>query len=226
MPDAARPPEFINWSMTTRPVDLSADPAIPGTVPGPPLTVQTLGVPRVWVAGAACPLSGKSLALLVYLALEGPVHRDLLTELLWTEKAGQGARGNLRQELYRLRGKLPGGWLRLEGDWAEVRGAQVDALQLRDHLAAGPLGGRRRTGGRRISDGPDAARRRGFRRVARSAGGAVARREPAGAGRLGRRTRAPGRVPGGAGGASARLRPRRLQRNAPAGRHPAAAGAG
>ncbi|WP_161883399.1 ATP-binding protein [Deinococcus alpinitundrae] len=123
--------------MTTRPVDLSADQPPPATVPGSPLTLQTLGVPRVWVAGAACPLSGKSLALLVYLALEGPAHRDLLTELLWTEKAGQGARGNLRQELYRLRGKLPDGWLKLEGDWAEVRSPQVDVLQLRAHLAAG-----------------------------------------------------------------------------------------
>ncbi|GAA4001547.1 AAA family ATPase [Deinococcus rubellus] len=123
--------------MTTWPVALTTGQATHDTVPVPTLTVQTLGVPRIWVASELCTLSGKSLALLVYLALEGPVHRDLLTELLWTEKAGQGARGNLRQELYRLRSKLPGSWLRVEGDWVEVRGAEVDALQLRAHLAAG-----------------------------------------------------------------------------------------
>ena len=123
--------------MTTRPVGLTAAQAPRTAFSTPTLLVQTLGPPQVRVAGGPCALSGKSLALVVYLALEGPVHRDLLTELLWTEKAGQGARSNLRQELYRLRGKLPSGWLNLEGEWAELRGAEVDALKLRAHLTAG-----------------------------------------------------------------------------------------
>ncbi|AWN23561.1 hypothetical protein DKM44_10260 [Deinococcus irradiatisoli] len=101
------------------------------------LRVQTLGVPHVWSAGTPCALSGKSMALLVYLALEGTVHRDILTELLWTDKAGQGARSNLRQELYRLRGKLGGEWLRFEGEWITLCGADVDLLDLRAHLRAG-----------------------------------------------------------------------------------------
>ncbi len=106
-------------------------------VSGVRLRVQTLGVPHVWSGDAACLLSGKSMALLVYLALEGAVHRDVLTELLWTSKAGQSARGNLRQELYRLRGKLGGEWLRLEGEWITLCGAEVDVLVLREHLRAG-----------------------------------------------------------------------------------------
>ncbi len=102
-----------------------------------PLFLQTLGVPHVWVSGQAQALSGKSMALLMYLALEGPVHREVLTELLWTDKAGQGARGNLRQELYRLRGKLPGLALSVDGDWIGLSGAEVDLRQLRTHLEAG-----------------------------------------------------------------------------------------
>ena len=102
-----------------------------------PLLLQTLGVPHVWVAGQPQALSGKSMALLMYLALEGPVHRELLTELLWTDKAGQGARGNLRQELYRLRGKLPGLALSVDGDWIGLSGAEVDVRQLRAHLGSG-----------------------------------------------------------------------------------------
>jgi DNA-binding SARP family transcriptional activator/Tfp pilus assembly protein PilF len=102
------------------------------------LRLQSLGAAQVWAGDQPLALSGKSLALLMYLAIAGRSHRGALAELLWTDKAAHGARGNLRQELYRLRGKLPEGALHLEGEWVSLsERCEVDVLRFRAHLADG-----------------------------------------------------------------------------------------
>ena len=57
------------------------------------------------------------------LALEGKSHRDSLADLLWTEEAALGLRGNLHQELHRLWDNLPPGALHLGGDWVSLGAA-------------------------------------------------------------------------------------------------------
>ncbi|ADI14066.1 tetratricopeptide repeat protein [Truepera radiovictrix] len=92
--------------------------------PGPLLTL--LGAPALWWQGQEVVLQPKQLALLIYVALEGPCPRADLTELLW----GPGRGANLRTALYKLRG-LPGaeGWLR-DGDLVGVAVAtDVAALE-------------------------------------------------------------------------------------------------
>lgn len=61
------------------------------------------GAAGLYVEGRKVPLRNKSLALLYYLAIEGPIRRAVMAELLW-ERAS--ARQNLRVELHELRNAL------------------------------------------------------------------------------------------------------------------------
>jgi DNA-binding SARP family transcriptional activator len=71
------------------------------------LELKLFGPPQVLLEGQAVALpTRKLLAVLAYLAIEGPTSRGRLAELLW-EADEERAKGNLRGELYRLRkGKL------------------------------------------------------------------------------------------------------------------------
>ena len=62
------------------------------------MTLRLLGSPRITLAGRDLhPPTRKTLAILTYLALEGPTLRERLAEVLWS-----GSRLSVRQELYRL----------------------------------------------------------------------------------------------------------------------------
>ncbi|MGE0331735.1 MAG: BTAD domain-containing putative transcriptional regulator [Ramlibacter sp.] len=78
-------------------------------------------------------LPAKSLALLIYIAMERrPVRREVLADMFWCDTGDDGARANLRLALTKLRQRLPGV---IHAD-AETVGidagadVQVDALQL------------------------------------------------------------------------------------------------
>lgn len=69
----------------------------------PPAALSLRGPARLTVDGAPVKLRSKGLALLYYLALEGPTRREHLAHVLW----GHGrAMQNLRVELHRLRATL------------------------------------------------------------------------------------------------------------------------
>lgn len=69
-----------------------------------PAAILVLGGPaQLLVEGQQVKLRSKGLALLYYLALEGPTRRERLAHLLWGHG---GALGNLRVELHRLRSTL------------------------------------------------------------------------------------------------------------------------
>jgi DNA-binding SARP family transcriptional activator/tetratricopeptide (TPR) repeat protein len=76
----------------------------------------------------------KLLALLAYLALEGPTTRSRLAELLW-DRADERARANLRGELYRLKKTA----LRLEdrGERLALTGISSDIEDFERHVAQG-----------------------------------------------------------------------------------------
>lgn len=79
----------------------------------PLLKLVCLGAPQVWLGETllSTRLSGKALALFIYLALTGQSHgRDLLADLLWSELPNQQARNNLRYLLPELR-KVVGNYL-------------------------------------------------------------------------------------------------------------------
>ena len=63
------------------------------------LTLTLLGSPQARWQGEVLTLQPRHLALVCYLALEGPTPRDSLAELLW----GPGRGANLRTALYGLR---------------------------------------------------------------------------------------------------------------------------
>ncbi len=70
-----------------------------------PVRVQLFGVPRVFHGDRELALTvRKTLALFVYLAVEGPTSRARLAELFWGGLDEATARRNLRRALHRLRG--------------------------------------------------------------------------------------------------------------------------
>lgn len=86
----------------------------------PPAVLSLLGSARLTIDGAPVKLRLKGLALLYYLALEGPTRREHLAHLLW----GHGrALQNLRVELHRLR-------VTLQEHGLEPLEAAADPLQL------------------------------------------------------------------------------------------------
>ncbi|MFC4453615.1 ATP-binding protein [Deinococcus sonorensis] len=103
------------------------------------MQARLLGTPSLVVSGQAVrPPSRKSLALLTYVALEGPTPRERLAGLLWSDLPPDGARHNLRQELYRLGRSALAPYLVATPDTVgltpEVR---VDALDVLAFEAAG-----------------------------------------------------------------------------------------
>jgi len=74
-------------------------PRIPTAIAQLPL----LGPAGLFAGGVNVPLRTKSLAILYYLAIEGPISRSAMAELLWEHAS---ARQNLRVELHHLRRAL------------------------------------------------------------------------------------------------------------------------
>ena len=97
------------------------------------LELQLLGPPTIRLAGIEIsPPTRKSLALLAYLALEGSQSRGKLADLLWSDLNEDGARKNLRKELFRLRGSPLEPFIQTPEDRVELIGVQVDARQFTD----------------------------------------------------------------------------------------------
>ena len=90
------------------------------------LTLTLLGSPQVRWEGKALTLQPRHLALVCYLALNGPTPRDDLAELLW----GPGKSANLRTALYNLR-HAPGAetWLQDGERVCVVASSDVGALE-------------------------------------------------------------------------------------------------
>lgn len=89
------------------------------------LELRLLGVPQIFIDGRESTFrTRKALALLVYLAVEGGMHRrDKLAELLWPTSKSRGGRTALRSALARIRRALGegdtgprDGLLKIEGD--------------------------------------------------------------------------------------------------------------
>ncbi|WP_174368599.1 BTAD domain-containing putative transcriptional regulator [Deinococcus sp. JMULE3] len=109
---------------------------------GSVLVLRTLGVPRASVVGAPLDVTGKSLALLMFLAVEGETPREVLADLLWSDQEGDAARRNLRVQLHRLKGAGLSDWLEVGPGAVALRGeVQVDLLALRAALASGDVAG-------------------------------------------------------------------------------------
>jgi predicted ATPase/DNA-binding SARP family transcriptional activator len=77
------------------------------------LFLYLLGAPRVELNGKLIEITRrKSLALLIYLALNPGAHsRDLLATTFWPENSQRSARVNLRRALFVLNNSLPGEWI-------------------------------------------------------------------------------------------------------------------
>ncbi|NIW35202.1 MAG: hypothetical protein GWN32_01055 [Gemmatimonadetes bacterium] len=75
----------------------------------------------------------QQLALLIYLAIEGPTARTRLLSIFWPDREAERARHSLSQALYALRGAVGEDVLQLEGDKVSVAesACRVDALDLR-----------------------------------------------------------------------------------------------
>lgn len=108
-----------------------------------PPRLRLLGQAGVWLEGGEVRLpTRKALALLAYLALDGPAPRSVLADLLWTELDEDTARKNLRQELHRLGGTPLGPFLALTPDTVALRGWEdSDAAQFQARLGANDLAG-------------------------------------------------------------------------------------
>lgn len=110
----------------------------------PILELRLLGAPRVLRAGREVKLARKSVALLAYLATQGPTAREEIASLLWGSFETGNANGNLRRELHRIREttvrdhcETTGGVLRLKSYSADTddlaaAGVLLHGLELRD----------------------------------------------------------------------------------------------
>ena len=78
------------------------------------------------------PAHKQKFALLVYLAVEGPVSRDRLLSVFWPEREEEKARHSLSQALYALKRELQEDCVRVEGDTISCScdGLTVDITQL------------------------------------------------------------------------------------------------
>jgi DNA-binding SARP family transcriptional activator/tetratricopeptide (TPR) repeat protein len=98
------------------------------TVIAPSLELRLLGPPMVFVDGQEIVLpTRKALALVAYLACEGAQTRAHLAELLWGDLDDDGARKNLRKELFRLRDTALRSYLETEGDRVALTAFDSDA---------------------------------------------------------------------------------------------------
>ena len=118
----------------------TATPAEHEPVPEPDTHLSLFGSARVLRAGqpVALPVR-KTLALLVYLALEGSASRALLAKLLWPDLDEAAARRNLRHALYRLRAAGLDDVLRIDNEQVLVRGLGHDLAAFDSALAADRL---------------------------------------------------------------------------------------
>lgn len=104
------------------------------------LRFRLLGIPALEQAGRRVALpTHKLLALLAYLALEGPTARTKLAGLLWSEQDEAGARANLRRELNRLRHTPVAAVLRTEGGWLALEPLETDVEAFRTSLEHGDV---------------------------------------------------------------------------------------
>jgi DNA-binding SARP family transcriptional activator/TolB-like protein len=94
------------------------------------LRLLTLGSPRVFRGHdelVDLPAQRLRFALLVYLAVEGVVARELVLSLFWPDRDAARARHALRQMLYELRQLLGEDWVEVTRDRIVVR-AEIDAV--------------------------------------------------------------------------------------------------
>lgn len=99
--------------------------------------VDLIGAARVVRDGRGIALPvRKSLALVVYLAVEGSASRVHLADLFWSGLDEATARRNLRRALHRLRAAGLGDVLLADDDRAELRGVAVDLLEVAAALRA------------------------------------------------------------------------------------------
>ncbi|THF87223.1 tetratricopeptide repeat protein [Deinococcus sp. KSM4-11] len=100
-------------------------------------TLKLLGAPQLTLAGRHIrPPTQRTLAILTYLALEGPTRRERLADLLWS-----GSRLSVRQELYRLSHSAAAPALVIEPDKVALAGdVWVDATAFLQACAGGQDG--------------------------------------------------------------------------------------
>ncbi|WP_407569304.1 BTAD domain-containing putative transcriptional regulator [Deinococcus altitudinis] len=109
---------------------------------GQVLHIQVLGTPALSLNGRPAELSGKSLALVCYLALEGETRRAVLADLLWSGVPEDAGRRNLRRELHRLRATAVGDWLEAHGERLSLRpGYSLDLHEFHRLLQRGQSAG-------------------------------------------------------------------------------------
>jgi DNA-binding SARP family transcriptional activator len=105
------------------------------------IRIQTLGGLKVLHGGrdlARLSRQPTRAALLVYLAVERDVTRDVVLGTLWSALAPDRARHALNQALYLLRKQLGDEWLAVDGDRLRVTEAlTVDALEFEERVRAG-----------------------------------------------------------------------------------------
>lgn len=104
------------------------------------LELCLLGTPELCLEGKRLLLpTRKLLALVAYLALEGPTSRARLASLFWSEADEESARGNLRRELNRLRHTPLAQELKSERERLWLAEAEIDVAHFRARLREGRL---------------------------------------------------------------------------------------
>lgn len=105
------------------------------------IRIDALGDLRVFIDGAGSPeLRGmrSRLALLIYLAIERDLSRDMLKATLWPESDTTTARHALRQALYHIRGVVGDDWVELAGGMLHATPSlSSDVLDFDSAVAAG-----------------------------------------------------------------------------------------
>lgn len=103
------------------------------------LELVLLGRPQVVVDGSPVAVpTRKAMALLAYLAINGPAARGMLAELLWSGQPADAAKRNLRQELHRLHKTPLAAWIVADAEQLGLReGYQLDVSRWRTALEAG-----------------------------------------------------------------------------------------
>lgn len=104
------------------------------------LSLRLMGPPVIEVDGQALRVdTRKAVALLAYLAIEGPHSRESLAALLWPDSDGTRARAALRRTLSVLNRALGGRWLAAERPLLRLTGPGwwCDVVEFRETVAAG-----------------------------------------------------------------------------------------
>ncbi len=118
----------------------SPTPPAASAAPDSKTHLHLFGAPRVLSAGRAVALPvRKTVALLVYLALQGPASRATLAALLWPGLDEATARRNLRHALHRLRAAGLEALLHIEGEQVSLLALGDDLQAFDQALAAGRL---------------------------------------------------------------------------------------